>query len=68
MKRIGHNLFTWLHRQKNHLLIQETGQAISKILDVDRIIDTVLAGMEYILKPIVMNKLAEVVRSVLEGG
>ena len=20
MKRIGHNLFTWLHRQKNHLL------------------------------------------------
>jgi len=46
MKRIGHNLFTWLHRQKNHLLIQETGQAISKILDVDRIIDTVVAGME----------------------
>ena len=68
MKGIGHNLFTWLHRQKNHLLIQETGQAISKILDVDRIIDTVVAGMEYILKPIVMNKLAEIVRSVLDGG
>ena len=68
MKGTGHNLFTWLHRQKNHLLIQETGQAISKILDVDRIIDTVVAGMEYILKPIVMNKLAEIVRSVLDGG
>ncbi len=33
-------------RHNNALLIQETGQAISKILDVDRIIDTVVAGME----------------------
>ena len=33
-------------RHSNALLIQETGQAISKILDVDRIIDTVVAGME----------------------
>ena len=31
-------------RHSNALLIQETGQAISKILDVDRIIDTVVAG------------------------
>jgi len=33
-------------RHSNALLIQETGQAISKILDVDRIIDTVMAGIE----------------------
>ena len=33
-------------RHSNALLIQEIGQAISKILDVDRIIDTVVAGME----------------------
>lgn len=33
-------------RHSNALLIQETGQAISKILDVDRIIDTVVSGME----------------------
>jgi PAS domain S-box-containing protein len=33
-------------RHSNALLIQETGQAISQILDVDRIIDTVVAGME----------------------
>jgi len=33
-------------RHSDALLIQETGQAISKILDVDRIIDTVLTGME----------------------
>jgi hypothetical protein len=32
-------------RHGNALLIQEIGQAISKILDVDRIIDTVVAGM-----------------------
>jgi PAS domain S-box-containing protein len=33
-------------RHSDNLLIQETGQAISKILDVDRIIDTVVAGLE----------------------
>jgi PAS domain S-box-containing protein len=33
-------------RHSISLLIQEIGQAISKILDVDRVIDTVLAGME----------------------
>jgi PAS domain S-box-containing protein len=33
-------------RHSNALLIQETGQAISKILDVDRIIDTVVGVMQ----------------------
>ncbi|MGD8290738.1 MAG: ATP-binding protein [Desulfobacterales bacterium] len=33
-------------RHSHALLIQENGQAISKILDVDRIIDTVLAGIK----------------------
>ena len=33
-------------RHSNALLIQEIGQAISKILDVDRIIDPVVAGMD----------------------